>query len=256
MYLKPPNFSIILTLALSVYACVFYCMTVVLPMNIFLLFPRYFYFSTILYPLNSSTFVLEISCFYFCKIVWLIIKSHAIILSELPRSNSIGFWLPKFLLKLRCQFYYCFFKGYVFSILWLIWKLFNFNNLPAIFPTNIWNISYILIIFSRPLGWNATKLSFSNMFHMYHLCSALSNSIIVFFLISTMSIYFFNIHIVQHSDKILPYFLYFFKHSNAIFGPSVSFKLLMQLFVKKQTMQTKMGRRSKYGFLQNRHTAG
>ena len=117
MYLKPPNFSIILTLALSVYACVFYCMTVVLPMNIFLLFPRYFYFSTILYPLNSSTFVLEISCFYFCKIVWLIIKSHAIILSELPRSNSIGFWLPKFLLKLRCQFYYCFFKGYVFSIL-------------------------------------------------------------------------------------------------------------------------------------------
>ena len=71
-----------------------------------------------------------------------------------------------------------------------------------------------------------------------------------------MSIYFFNTHRVQHSDKTLPYFLYFFKHSNAIFGLSVSFKELMQLFVKKQTIQTKMGRRSKYAFLQKRHTAG
>ena len=57
MYLKPPNFSFILILALSVYGCVFYCITVVLSMNIFLLFPRYFYFSTILYPLNFSTFI-------------------------------------------------------------------------------------------------------------------------------------------------------------------------------------------------------
>jgi len=93
------------------------------------------------------------------------------------------------------------------------------------------------------------------MFHMYHLCSALSTSII-FFLISTMSIYFLNTHIVQHSDKTLPYFLYFFKHSNAIFGLSVSFKELVQLFVEKQTIRTKMGRRSKYAFLQKRHTAG
>ena len=71
-----------------------------------------------------------------------------------------------------------------------------------------------------------------------------------------MSIYFFNTHIVQHSDKTLPYFLYFFKHSNAIFGLSVSFKELVQLFVEKQTIRTKMGRRSKYAFLQKRHTAG
>ena len=118
MYLKPPNFSFILTLALSVQTCVFYCITAVLPMNIFLLFPRYFYFSTILYPLNFSTFICVRNLFLlFLKIVWLIIKLHAVILSALPRSNSIGFWLPKFLLKSRCQFYYCFFKGYIFSIL-------------------------------------------------------------------------------------------------------------------------------------------
>ena len=164
---------------------------------------------------------------------------HAIILSALPRSNSIGFWLPNFLLKLRCQFYYCFFKSYVFSILWLIWKLFHFNNLPASFPTNIWNISYVPVIFSRPLGWNATKLSFSNVFHMYCLCSVLSTSIIVFLKISTMSIYFFNIHIVQHSDKIPPYFFCFFKHGNAVFGRSLSFKQLMQLFVKNKQCKRK-----------------
>ena len=158
-------------------------------MNIFLLFSRYFYFSTILYPLNFSTFICVRNLFLlFLKIVWLIIKLHAVILSALPRSNSIGFWLPKFLLKSRCQFYYCVFKGYIFSILWLIWKLFSFNNLPASFPKSVWNISYIPIIFSRPLVWNATKLSFSNMFHMYHLCSALSTSIIFF--------NFYNVHLL------------------------------------------------------------